>query len=256
MVMLYGLQIFFEVFEALLRKGGMLFVLGAGFVGTAAVGPVDVYRGVVIGNAAFAGGIVDISALVAEFGYVRKDQEAVGKTFGDVEHLLILGAEGHAHPLAIGGGAGAAVYSYVVDLSHGHPDQLALGVLLLEVQAPEDTPGATALVVLDEGLIDARGGEVVQLVGLHEVAPVVTEDFRLNDDDTRNFRTVEGEVSHYSRASFRYRLTASCQVGKGVKPFSTNLDLSNRLLKGRAALLRPYSAVVTGITLVVRPYCL
>lgn len=185
-----------KVFEALLRKGNVFFILGAGFVGTAAVGLVDVYRGVVIGNAAFAGGIVNISALVAEFGYVRKDQKAVGKAFGDAEHLLILGAEGHAHPLAIGGGAGAAVYSYVVDLSHGHPDQLALGVLLLEVQAPEDPPGAAALVVLDEGLVDARGGEVVQLVGLHEVAPVVTEDLGLNDDDTRNFRIVEGEIAH------------------------------------------------------------
>ena len=248
------LQVLLKIFEALLRKGGMLFVLGAGFVGAAAVGPVDVYRGVVIGNAAFAGGIVDISALVAEFGYVRKDQEAVGEAFGDVEHLLILGAEGHAHPLAIGGGAGAAVHSYVVDLSHGHPDQLALGLLLLEVQAPEDTPGAAALVVLDEGLVDARGGEIIQLVGLHEVAPVVAEDLRLNDDDSGNFRIVEGEITHYSCASFRYLLTASCQVGRGVKPFSTSLDLSRRLLKGRAALLRPYSAVVTGITLVVRPY--
>ena len=203
MAMLYGLQIFFEVFEALLRKGGMLFVLGAGFVGAAAVGPVDVYRGVVIGNAAFAGGIVDISALVAELGYVGEHQEAVGKAFGDVEHLLIFGAEGHAHPLAIGGGARAAVYGYVVHFAHGDADQLALGVLLLEVQAPEDTPGAAALVVLDEGLVDARGGEVVQLVGLHEVAPVVTEDFRLNDDDTGNVCVLEREVAHYSCASFR-----------------------------------------------------
>lgn len=32
------LQVFLKVFEALLRKGGMLFVLGAGFVGAAAVG--------------------------------------------------------------------------------------------------------------------------------------------------------------------------------------------------------------------------
>jgi len=31
-----------------------------------------------------------------------------------------------------------------------------------------------------------------------------------------------------------------------LKPFATSLLLSRRLLKGRAALLRPYSAVVTG----------
>ena len=231
----------------------MLFVLGAGFVGAAAVGPVDVYRGVVVGDAAFAGGVVDVGAFVAELGYIGEDQEAVGEAFGDVEHLLILGAEGHAHPLAVGGGAGAAVYSYVVDLSHGHPDQLALGVFLLEVQAPEDTPGAAALVVLDEGLVDASGNKIVQLVGFHEVAPVVTENLGLNDDDSGNLRIVESEITHYSCASFRYRLTASCQVGRGVKPFSTNLDLSRRLLKGRAAFERPYSAVVTGRTVVLSP---
>lgn len=33
-----------KILEALLRKGGMLFVLGAGLVRTAAVGSVDVYR--------------------------------------------------------------------------------------------------------------------------------------------------------------------------------------------------------------------
>ena len=43
----------------------------------------------------------------------------------------------------------------------------------------------------------------------------------------------------------------SCQVGSGVKPVSTSLLLSKRLLNGRAALLRPYFAVVTGRTSVL-----
>ena len=47
----------------------------------------------------------------------------------------------------------------------------------------------------------------------------------------------------------RYRARASCQWGRGVKPFFASLLLSRRLLKGRAALLRPYSAVLTGTTL-------
>ena len=245
-----------KVFEALRCKGGMLLVLGAGLILATAVGPVDIDGGVVVGDAAFAGGGVDVGALVAELGHVGEDQETVGEAFGDVEHFLVLGAQGYAHPFAVGGGAGAAVYGYVVHFAHGDADQLALGVVLLEVQAPEDAFGAAALVVLDERLVDARGGEVVHLVSLHEVAPVVTEDFRLDDDDPGNFRIVEGKVTHYSCASFRYLLTASCQVGRGVKPFSTSLDLSRRLLKGLAALLRPYSSVVTGMTLVVRPYCL
>ena len=59
--------------------------------------------------------------------------------------------------------------------------------------------------------------------------------------------------TYHCPISFRYRLRASCQVGRGVKPFSTSLDLSRRLLKGRTALERPYSAVVTGRTVVVSP---
>ena len=190
------LQVFPKVVKALLRKGNVRFVLGAGLVLAAAVGPADIDGGVVVGDAAFAGGIVNIGALVAELGYVGKDQEAVGEAFGDVEHFLVLGAQGYAHPFAVGGGAGAAVYGYIVHFAHGDADQLALGVVFLEVQAPEDAFGAAALVVLDEGLVDARDGEVVQFIGFHEVAPVVTEDFRLDDDDPGDFGIVEGEVTH------------------------------------------------------------
>src|SRR5699024_3210995 len=48
----------------------------------------------------------------------------------------------------------------------------------------------------------------------------------------------------------RYRLTASVHKGNGLKPFSTNLLLFKRELNGRTALDKPYSAVVTGVTLV------
>ena len=51
--------------------------------------------------------------------------------------------------------------------------------------------------------------------------------------------------------ALRYRASASCHVGSGLNPFATSLLLSSLLLKGLAALLRPYSAVVTGTTFVV-----
>ena len=51
--------------------------------------------------------------------------------------------------------------------------------------------------------------------------------------------------------SAKYLFSASCQVGRGLNPFSTNFDLSKRELKGRAALDKPYSFVVTGITVFV-----
>ena len=85
------LQVFPKVVKALFRKGNVRFVLGAGLVLAAAVGPVDVYGGVIVGDAAFAGGVVDVGALVAELGYVGEDQEAVGEALGDVEHLLVVG---------------------------------------------------------------------------------------------------------------------------------------------------------------------
>ena len=53
--------------------------------------------------------------------------------------------------------------------------------------------------------------------------------------------------------SFKYRRSASCQSGKGIKPASANLLLSRRLFAGRAAFERPYSAVETGSTRVFRP---
>lgn len=69
----------------------------------------------------------------------------------------------------------------------------------------------------------------------------------------RNAVQVFSSGTYHCPISFRYRLRASCQVGRGVKPFSTSLDLSRRLLQGRTALERPYSAVVTGTTVVVSP---
>lgn len=47
--------------------------------------------------------------------------------------------------------------------------------------------------------------------------------------------------------SSKYRRNAFCRSGSNTNPFSRNFDLSGQLLNGLAALLRPYSAVVTGI---------
>jgi len=58
----------------------------------------------------------------------------------------------------------------------------------------------------------------------------------------------------YNPASTRYLRTASFQSGSGSKPIRTSLLLSSLEFFGRAALLRPYSSVVTGITFVSKPY--
>src|SRR5699024_1061068 len=123
-------------------------------------------------------------------------QKTVGKALGDIEHLLVLGREGDAHPLAEGGAVGAAVHRHVVHLAQRDPHQLALGVLLLEVQPPQHAPAGAALVVLDELLVDARRRKIFLFVGLHEVAAVVAEHLRLNDHHAGDLGLRKSELAH------------------------------------------------------------
>ena len=120
----------------------------------------------------------------------------MGKAFRDIEHLFVLGGKGHTHPLAKGFAVGAAIHGNVVHFAHGHTHQLALGMVLLEMQAAQHALGGAALVILHEGFVDARCGELVALVGLHKIAAVVAEHLRLNDDDTGDLSLRKGEFAH------------------------------------------------------------
>ena len=77
-----------------------------------------------------------------------------------------------------------------------HTAQRALGVVLLEMQAAQHTAGGAALVVLHEFLVDAGCRELVLLIGLHEIAAVIAEHLRLNDDDTGDLSLRKGEFAH------------------------------------------------------------
>ena len=185
-----------EKFKFLFRKGGVFLVLGAGLVGAAAVRPLHTDGGIVERNAALGGGVVHVGAFIGELCRVGEHQEPVGEPFGDVEHLLVLRREGHPHPFAEGGAAGAAVHRHVEYLAQRHPHQLALGVVFLEVQAPQHPPGGAALVVLHERLVDARRRELVDLIGLHKIAAVITKDRRLNDLYFGDLRPDKIELAH------------------------------------------------------------
>lgn len=76
---------------------------------------------------------------------------------------------------------GAAVDSDVKNLAQRHAHQFALGMLFLEMQPAQHALGGTALVVLHKRFVDAGGSELVDLVGLHKIAAVVTENGRLDD---------------------------------------------------------------------------
>ena len=127
----------------------------------------------------------------------------MGKALRDPEHLLVLSGKGHAHPLAEGLAVGAAVDGNVEHLAHGHAHQLALGVLGLEMQAAQHALGGAALVVLHEGLIDARGGEIVDLVGLHKIAAVVTKNGRLDDLHLGDVSLDKIKLTHVLYSPFR-----------------------------------------------------
>ena len=69
-------------------------------------------------------------------------------------------------------------------------------MVLLEVEAAQHAAGGAALVVLHEFLVDAGLGELVFLVSLHEIAAVIAEHLRLNDDDTGDLSLRKGEFAH------------------------------------------------------------
>ena len=91
---------------------------------------------------------------------------------------------------------GAAVHGYVIHLALGHAHQLALGVVLLEVQPAQHAPGGAALVVLHKFLVDTGLCELVLLVGLHKIAAVIAEHLRLNDHHAGDLGLRKNKLTH------------------------------------------------------------
>ena len=131
--------------------------------------------------------------------------------------------------------------------------KFGLRVIYLEVQTAENALCAHGLIVLYESYVKTVFLYIALAVCLHKVAaaiavdgggyyakPLYSADILFNLD-----------LCHQYSISLRYLASASCQAGSSLNPFSTSLLLSNLLLKGRAALERPYSAVVTGTTFVL-----
>ena len=155
---------------------GVAFGGGGAVVFAFEAGPFDADIGVVPGEAAFVVGVVEVVTFVAEFGVVGEDEEAVGESAGDEVLFFVFFGEGLAVPFAVGGGAGAEVDGDVKDGAFDDADEFGLGVVDLEVEAAEDAFAGFALVVLDEGVVEAGFAHVGEVVGLHEVAAVVAVD--------------------------------------------------------------------------------
>ena len=100
---------------------------------------------------------------------------------------------------------GAAVHGHVVHFALGHTDQLALGVVLLEMQTAQHAAGRAALVVLHELFVDAGFCELILLIRLHEIAAVIAEHLRLNDHNTGDLSFRKRKFTHFLFSSLFFR---------------------------------------------------
>jgi hypothetical protein len=130
--------------------------------------------------------MIEIGHLVAELGFVGQADKAVREILRNHELLLVLCREEHSGPLAEGLRARAEVHSHIIDLAGNHADQLVLGIMDLEMQTAQDSLGGCRLIVLNEDIVHAIGLHIVLIIGLHEVASTVAENFRGNDVQSLN----------------------------------------------------------------------
>jgi hypothetical protein len=117
-------------------------------------GPCDIKGGVVPDDGALSGRVVDVGGLVEDFGGVGEDEEAVGEACRHPEKFEGLvfgwGFQVESGPFTEVGRAGAEVDGDVPDMAGEYPNQLALGLFELIVEAAEDAPGGEGLIVLNK----------------------------------------------------------------------------------------------------------
>ena len=158
--------------------------------------PLDANRGVVPHQATFILRVVKARALVHERRRLAEHNKAVGKAFGNVELLLVLGRERDALPLAERRASLAQVHRHVKDFAIDHAHELSLRVLFLEVQAAEHTLLAAGFVVLHKDHIEPCSIKFALVVGFHEVTASVAVNGRLDDSHALDGCLDEIELRH------------------------------------------------------------
>ena len=117
-------------------------------------GPGDVEGGVVPDDGALSSRVVDVGGLVKDFGGVGEDEEAVGEACRDPEKfermVFCWGFEAKSGPFTEVGGTEAEVDGDVPDVAGEYPNQLALGLFELVVEAAEDALGGEGLIILNK----------------------------------------------------------------------------------------------------------
>ncbi len=105
----------------------------------------------------------------------------MGETFGYIELPSVVAGEDNGHPLAEGRRTQADVDSHVVHFPLKHGYQFALGVGMLEVQAPKDTGDRKGQVVLDEAARKSVFPVAAGVPCFQEVAAVVDKAVGFDD---------------------------------------------------------------------------
>ncbi len=122
-----------------------------------------------------------VRCLVQELGRVREHQESMRQALRDPQLPLVLGRECLAYPATKGWGVFTNIYRNIKDLALRHPNQLALGIWVLEVQAAQHTPGGLGVVVLHKlHLTTNRRLKPGVVKALEEEAPIVPKDLGLD----------------------------------------------------------------------------
>src|SRR5690606_25470095 len=154
--------------------------------------PLDAERGVVPEQRTLGGRRIVVRGLVDDLRPVAHHVEPVGEAGRDPELAPVRRGQRRAQPLPEGRGVATEVDDDVEYLPDHDPHQLALRLPDLVVQAAERAPPGAGLVVLHERRRDPGFREPPRLEGLHEIAPRVLVDLRLDQDHAGDGSVGEG----------------------------------------------------------------
>src|SRR5690606_24515342 len=148
-------------------------------------GPIDADLGIVPGDRAFRARVVRGRDLVEHVRHLARHAEPVREADGNVELVVRFGVEVQAVPAPERRRLGADVERDVEDASAHDADQLRLTRVRLVMQAAQRSPHRPRVVVLHEGLRDARRPVPGRLIRLEKETPRVTKDARLDQLQSR-----------------------------------------------------------------------
>ena len=140
--------------------------------------------------------MIEVGALVGKLSLVRQYDEAVGKTLGNVELLLVLSGQLYTVPLAVGLGRRTQVNGHVKYGTTHAAYQLALGKPLLIVQTAQHTLNRHGLVVLYKYHIQTLSLKIIIVISLYKITSRITEYGGFDHTQTFDFAASYFNFSH------------------------------------------------------------